>query len=151
MAKLDFNADDYEPLAPLGVIPAGNYVAIATSSEFRDTKSGDARYLQIEWKIVEGQYSQRRLWCRLNLDNPNQAAVDIAQRELSSICRAAGKVRIKDSAELHGIPLTLVVTTSKRADNGELANEIKGYKSDGPAAAPKKAASSKDPEAPPWA
>ena len=37
----------------------------------------------------------------------------MAQRELNSICRAAGRLRVADTDELHGIPM-LVKLASKR-------------------------------------
>ena len=128
MANLDgYNAEEYQPLDTFEPIPAGEYRAVATDSEMRSTKGGSGSYLQVVWELLEGDFKGRKLWSRLNLDNPNRTAVEIAQRELSSICRAAGILRPKDSAELHGIPVLLKVGVEKRSDTGELQNRIKGY------------------------
>ena len=71
-------------------------------------------------------FRSRNLWSRLNLHNPSQQAVQIAQSELSSICRAVGVLTLKDTAELHNLPL--VISVKQKADaSGELRNEIKGY------------------------
>ena len=70
----------------------------------------------------------RLLWARLNLDNPNATAVQIARAELSAICRAVGVLAPNDSVELHNLPLVIHVRCKKRKDTGELTNEIKGLR-----------------------
>ena len=112
----------------------------------KPTKSGNGHYLQLTFTILEGEYKNRVLWARLNLDNPNQTAVKIARSELSAICRAVGVMQPKDSVELHNLPLVITVKLKKRDDTGELTNEIKGYA--------KREASGQAPQAasntPPW-
>ena len=97
--------------------------------------------------ILEGEYKGRVVWARLNLVNPNQTAVKIAQSELSAVCRAVGVMTPRDSCELHNIPLLITVKVKKREDNGELTNEVKGFE-------PKTAATGKPQQAqtntPPW-
>lgn len=128
MADLNgFNANDYEPLGDFEAIPAGNYSAMATDSETKKTKAGTGSYLQLVWEIIDGPHAGRKLWSRLNLDNPNSKAVEIAKRELSSICRAIGVFNPGDSQELHNIPVVLKVGVEKRKDTGEMTNRIKGY------------------------
>ena len=86
MANLQgFDANEVEPANDLEPIPVGKYVAVITDSEMKPTKSGAGSYLQLTFQIIEGDHSGRLLWVRLNLDNPNATAVEIARRELSSI------------------------------------------------------------------
>ena len=80
-----------------------------------------------EFEIIEGEYAGRKVWARLNLENPNETAVAIARGDLSAICRAVGVLTPNDSDELHDIPLVIKVVAKKRQDTGELTNEIKGY------------------------
>ena len=127
MAQLDFNAHDVDPSTPFDPVPAGKYVACITSSEMKTTKSGDGRYLELEFEILEGDYKGRKVWARLNLENPSALAVKIARSELSAICRAVGVMQPRDSVELHNLPMTITVKVKKRSDNEDLTNEIKGY------------------------
>lgn len=128
MANLQgFDANQVEPADDLEPIPVGKYVAVITDSEMKPTKSGTGNYLQLTFQIVEGEFANRLLWVRLNLDNPNATAVDIARRELSSICRSVGVLVPTDSAELHNLPCVIHVRVKRRNDTGELQNEIKGY------------------------
>jgi hypothetical protein len=122
-----FDANQVEPTTDFEPIPAGKYLAVITESEMKPNKAGTGHYLQLAFQIIEGPYKNRFLWARLNLDNPNATAVQIARAELSAICRAVGVLAPNDSCELHGLPLTIRVTLKRRADTGELQNEIKGY------------------------
>lgn len=126
MASLNFNANQVEPMAALEAVPAGKYTAVVIDSEIKPTKAGTGTYLALTLEIVDGEFKGRKLWSRLNLDNPSPVAVQIARQELSAICRAVGVMEPKDSCELHGIPL--VVTVKQKADpDGEVRNEVKGY------------------------
>ena len=128
MANLNgFDAREVEPQAALEPIPAGKYLAIITNSEMKATKNGDGSFLELVFQVIEGEYKGRKLWDRLNLDNTNPTAVQIARSQLSALCRATGVMTPRDSVELHNLPLIAVVAVKRRDDNGELANEIKGY------------------------
>ena len=116
-----------EPATAFDAIPAGKYPAVITASEMKPTKSGTGRYLELNFQIIDGQYKNRRLWARLNLENANVTAVQIAKAELSAICRAVGVLAPSDSTELHNLPLVIDVRCKKRADTGEISNEIRAY------------------------
>jgi len=147
MADLgNFDASEHEP-ASFEPMPAGEYVAIATASEWKDTKAGTGQYLEITWEVIEGDHKGRKLWSRLNLKNPSDKAVEIASRELADIGRAVDLVRLNDSAQFHNVPVTLRVAI--REWNGEKRNEVKGVKAaKAGTAAPEKPAGNVKP---PWA
>lgn len=98
-----------------------------SASDMKDTKSGNGRYLELEFTVLEGEFKGRKLWARLNLENPNATTVQIARAELSAICRAVGVMQPRDSMELHNLPLEIHVRCKKRTDVDEIVNEIKGY------------------------
>jgi hypothetical protein len=127
MANLNgFNANNVEPTSDFEPIPAGKYLAVITASEMKPTKAGNGSFLELTFEIVEGECKGRKLWARLNLDNPNPLAVKIARSELSAICRAVDVMEPKDSTALHNLPL--VITVKQKADaEGEIRNEIKSY------------------------
>lgn len=128
MADLNgFDANNVEPAADFEPIPAGKYHAAITESETKPTKAGTGHYLQLTFEVLDGEYKGRLLWARLNMDNPNAVAVQIAKAELSSICRAVGVMQPRDSVELHNLPLIVNVRLKRRSDTGEFGNEIKGY------------------------
>lgn len=100
-----FDASAIEPSTGYEVLPPGKYLAQIVASEMRVTKDGHGQYLYLEVDILEGQYAGRKLFDRLNLVNANPDTVQIAQRTLSSICRAVGKMQVSNSEQLHLIPL----------------------------------------------
>ncbi len=100
-----FDASSIEPSSGYDVLPPGKYLAQIVASEMRATKDGLGQYLYLEVDVIEGQYAGRKLFDRLNLINANADAVQIAQRTLSSICRAVGKLQVGNSEQLHLIPL----------------------------------------------
>ncbi|MGD9692364.1 MAG: DUF669 domain-containing protein [Phycisphaerales bacterium] len=128
MASLNnFDANQVDPSVALEPIPAGRYAAVITDSEYKPTKSGAGKYLQLTLQILDGEHKGRLVWARLNLENSNATTVKIARGELSAICRAVGVMQPRDSIELHNIPLEITVGLKKRDDNGEFTNVIKGY------------------------
>lgn len=122
-----FNASEVEPSSNFDPLPAGKYLAAITESEMKATKNGSGSYLQLTFTILEGDYKNRVVWARLNLNNANATAVKIARGELSAICHAVGVLQPRDSVELHNLPLLITVKCKKREDTGELSNEIKGF------------------------
>ena len=122
-----FDANKVEPATPFEAIPAGKYLAMITASEMKPNKAGTGRFLELCFTIIEGELKNRQVWSRLNLENPNELAMKIAQAELSAICRAVGIMAPNDSVELHNLPLTIRVKCKKRKDIDEISNEIGGY------------------------
>jgi hypothetical protein len=125
MAKLGgtFDASGVEPNAPLEALPPGDYKVQLLQSEMRVTKAGTGQMLWLDMEVLEGPLQGRHVYDQLNLINPNPTAEEIAQRTLSAICHAIGKLQVADSEELHFLPMVVKVAVKP---NGY--NEVKGYK-----------------------
>lgn len=149
MSLLNFNAEDVAPSAGFDAIPAGKYQAVITESEMKPTKSGTGQYLELTFEVIDGEFKGRKLWSRLNLENPNEQAVQIARADLSAICRAVNVLRPRDSTELHNLQLTVSVRCRKNPENDETVNEIKGYEPRSGSFAPPQAPAK--PVSAPWA
>lgn len=127
MASLSFNAEDFVEEQRFEPIPEDLYKAVIIDSEMRKTNAGTGSYLMLKFEVLEGAHAGRWVKTNLNLDNPNSKAVEIAQKELSSICRALGKKSIQDSEELHHKALMIkVVIQPGRGEYGP-SNQIKAY------------------------
>jgi hypothetical protein len=131
-----FDADQVQPNDSFDPLPAGDYLCVITHSEEKPTKAGTGSFLELQLEVIEGPHQGRKLWDRLNLNNPSEVAVKIAQATLSAICRAVGVERPQDSCELHDLPLLVKVRVEKRADTDEQANVVKGYKARPQASSP---------------
>jgi hypothetical protein len=134
-----FDANQVEPQGDYTPITPGEYKVHILSSEMVETTKRDGHMLKLELEIIEGESAGRKLFDRLNLDNPNAQAVEIAQRQLSAICHATGKLTVQDSEELHGIPMLAVVKvdpprTGRDGKEYGASNSIKAYKPIGSAA-----------------
>lgn len=128
MAVLNFDATQVEPAKPMQPLPEGDYKVAMVKSENKKTKNGKGSYLECVFQVLDGEHKGRQVWDRLNLDNPNATAVQIAKESLSAICHAVNVLTPKDSSELHNRPMLAAIKLRKRDDNGELSNEVKGYK-----------------------
>jgi hypothetical protein len=103
-ANTEDNNETQEDRSPF---PAGDYLMHIVKTEMKQTKAKTGHYLSIHFKILEGDYAGRMMFTNLNLDNPNPVAVDIANKELNSICQACGLEGVEDSDELLQIPMVV--------------------------------------------
>jgi Protein of unknown function (DUF669) len=127
MAKLGttFDANSVDPTMPFEVLPPGRYPVQIVASEMRPTKDGVGQYLWIQLDLLEGEYKGRKLFDRLNLVNPNPTAVEIAQRTLSAICHATGKMQVQDSDELHLIPMMVDVKVQPPKNGYDASSKLR--------------------------
>lgn len=103
------------------IMPRGEYLAEITESEWVETKAGDGEYLKFKWTILKGDYKNSNYWENLNLDNPNEETVRIAEDCLADINRACGygeKLQA-DTEKYHGKPHIIVLGVKKTEDYGE--------------------------------
>jgi hypothetical protein len=131
MTQLNFDASQVAPsTGAQDAIPAGWYNVAMDESEMKPTKDGTGAFLQCRFNVLDGQYVGRQLYSRLNLKNLNPVAVEIAYKELSAICHAAGVIQVGDSQQLHNIPLKAKVKLRPASADGqyEANNEISAFK-----------------------
>ena len=163
MVQLNFNAHEVEPAGDFDPLPEGKYAAMIAASELKQNSNSPGDHLKLELVVVDGPHKGRKVWARLNINNQNSTAQEIARGQLSAICRAVGVMTPRDSAELHNLPLSIYVKCVPRADTNGLSNEIKRFEpldggaktpvaapaaSSAPATAPAPTAAA--PAAPPW-
>lgn len=113
-----FDATTVEPSKPIEILPPGKYVVQIVASEMRATKDGQGQYLWLELDVLEGEFQGRKLFDRLNLVNNNPTTVEIAQRTLSAICHATGRMQVQDSEELHLVPMVADVRVQPSKTEG---------------------------------
>lgn len=139
MASINFKASaiQFEERAPKAYdpLPAGDYEMMITASASKPTKSGNGSYLELEMQVISGEHSGRRHWERLNLDNPSQQTVKIAQEQLARLCMALHLDNVEDSVEMHDTPFVAEVGIDKKDPT---RNVIWNYRAavDAPAAKP---------------
>ena len=156
-----YNPNEHEASQDFSPLPSGEYPVMIIDSDIKPTKRGDGSYLELTMQVIDGPMKGRLAWARLNIDNPSAKAVEIANRELKSICEAIGQVeQVTDSTVLHNRPMVARIEYVK-ADGVKTqkdSNEVKAYKklegfAPGPAAntAAPVAQGAAAPAAPAWA
>lgn len=129
MAQLNFDATNVAPQVSIDPIPDGWYNLKIVESEIKPTKNNDGCYLSLTAEVLDGAYVGRKVFDRLNLQNPNPTAVEIGQRRLSAYCHATGVIRVADSTALHGIPFKAkVAVVTDKTGQYDPRNEIKAIK-----------------------
>ena len=126
-----FDATTVTPQAEFTALPSGEYLMAITESDMKDTKSRTGRYLQLTLSVINAAVQEhigRKVFVRLNLENANQQAVDIAQRELSAICHAVGVLQCQDSQQLHNLPMCCKVQYVPAKGEFNEDNKIVAYK-----------------------
>lgn len=131
MANLNgFNANEVEPAGEFSPVPEGMYSCVITESDMQPNNAGTGSYLKLKIEIIEGEEKGRSVFEILNLDHPNEKAVNIAKATLSAICRATNVMQPKDSMDLHDIPFDAKIVVAKGKDkdgNERMNNNIKKY------------------------
>lgn len=143
--KIEVENTDFSPLAP------GKYDAIISAAAEKSTKAGTGKYLSVEFTVTSVQNEGRRVWLNLNLVNPNPVAVEIAQKDLASLCKAIGVMQVSDESQLVDKALTIKVTVDGDRNNVKgffpLAARVAAPVQAAPAAP---AAAASEPDGMPW-
>lgn len=144
--------DSFEP------IPPGWYDATIKEADIKDSKSG-GKYINLQFSISGPKFEGRIVFDMINFINKNSQTVEIAHKQLGSLIRAIGLVRVEDTNELIGGACSIKVGMAKTTEEyPDPRNEVKGYKkreggvpamqTQKPAAAPP---TSDEKSTPPWA
>ena len=128
MAKMKkFNKAGKERMADYSAIKPGIYKAIVVGSEVKETISKDGSYIKLTYQITKGGYKGRKIWQMYNNENSNKIAVEIAEKELASLCDALMIDNVSNTQDFHDIPMLINVgVVPAKGKYGE-QNEIKGY------------------------
>jgi len=93
-------------------------------SDVKATQAGTGHYIELEMHVLGGEHSGRRLWERLNIDNPNKTAQDIAQAALAALCHAVNVPDMSETEQLHDIPFVAHIEIDKKEPT---RNRVMGY------------------------
>jgi hypothetical protein len=130
---MDFGQLDMSNISPAkeyDLLPAGEYPVEITEAEEIQNKNNDGSHIRFELTVTHGTFTGRKLWTRLHLNNPSDKAMEIAKSQLISICEATG-LNPRNESELLGGTMKVKVVQTRRKDNGEMVNEVKGFKVSG--------------------
>lgn len=151
MASIGGNYDpEAEPSSGYTPLPAGEYQMEIVESDYVTTAKGTGMILKCKAQIVGGDYDERPFYINYNLENKNEVAQEIGQRDFAGLRRATGVLAPDDSEELHFKKFRVKIVIKARKDTGEPENVIKEYlfDDDTGASAPQPAANNNNRPAP---
>lgn len=106
---MQFNAGQHAERQHNSLMPAGWYVVQIVNSEIKPTKTPGGARLNLQFKIMQGDFAGRVMFGGYNVKNANPVAVQIAMEELAELSRAVKVSVWNDTEQLHGIPFNLKV------------------------------------------
>lgn len=104
--------DEQQGLGSFEAIPAGTYVGKVIESSIVKTKDKKGNMMVFVWEVLKGDQKDAKIWDRVNFENENPKAVEIAQKTLASMCEAIGvkKSKFVDTSQMHGVPCEIKVS-----------------------------------------
>lgn len=126
MAQLNYvpdTTDKYQGFEPL---PAGEYKVQIVDSDIVTPKSGNGSMIKFQYEVIaDPQFDGRKIFDNIIIEHSSVDAERIGKQKLNTICALTGVKQIKDTAQLHG--KTMSVLLSVKDNQGEKQNVIKKY------------------------
>jgi hypothetical protein len=127
MAQLNYVADLNDQFTGISeCLPAGEYKVQIIDTDIVSPKSGDGEMVKVVYEVVADQtYDGRKIFDNLIIHHSSADAVRIGKQKLNTICALTGTKNIKDTAQLHGKTLSLLIGVKEY--QGQNQNTIKKY------------------------
>lgn len=106
---MSFNSNDFAERTHVSVVPPGWYITQIVDSKLVPTKTPGGARLNLQFKILQGDFAGRMVFQGYNVKNANPVAVNIAMEELAELSKAVGVPVWNDTEQLHGIPFNMKV------------------------------------------
>ena len=111
-------------------LPDGWYPARVNKIEQRTSGAGNT-YLNFEYEIAEGDHSGRKVWDGFHLWHPSAQTVQISQRRISALFKAAGFSALGNPDDLQGVEVQVRVRVRAASNGYDPSNEVRDYRSAG--------------------
>lgn len=126
MAQLNYvpdATDQYQGFEPL---PAGEYKVQITDSDIVTPKSGNGSMIKFTYEVIaDPRFDGRKIFDNIIIEHSSADAERIGKQKLNTICALTGVKSLKDTAQLHGKAMSLLI--SVKDNQGEKQNIIKKY------------------------
>jgi hypothetical protein len=129
MAKVDWDTTKHAVAEPRNFdpVPKGRYLCVIDDTEMKQTKDKKGSYLEVTHQIISPkEYKGRKVWARLNVNNPSEIAQRIGREQFNALCMATVKTLEVDKTErLHAKRVIVHVGIDKSGD--EPQNKVTGW------------------------
>lgn len=129
MGNLNFDASSVPPATPIEPLKDGWYAMRIQNSSLKTSETA-GEMLALEFEIAEDHHPElrgRKAWSNLCIQHPNDKPREIARQQLSSICRAIGKMAVTDTDDLIGGVLRVKVRAVPATEQYRAKNDVIGY------------------------
>ncbi len=104
-------------------VPSGDYVVICTSTEEKENSKKNGHFIINEYEIQEGEYAGEKLIDRINFDNPNETARNIAFATLKALGKAINIEPLANTEQLIG---KRIIAKVKNEEGNQPMNDDNG-------------------------
>ena len=126
MAQLNYVPDTNDQYQGFEPLPAGEYKVQITDSDIVTPKSGNGSMIKFTYEVVaDPQFDGRKIFDNIIIEHSSVDAERIGKQKLNTICALTGVKALKDTAQLHGKTMSLLI--SVKDNQGEKQNVIKKY------------------------
>lgn len=103
------------------LIPAGNYNAVISTCELRDTKDGTGKYLRTMWKVTDEICKNRTVFHNFNIQstNPKAQEVGIGYVKKLFILNNRTSFVLQTPADLIGMKAKVFIKTKQSSIHGD--------------------------------
>ncbi|MCR5563665.1 MAG: DUF669 domain-containing protein [Desulfovibrio sp.] len=132
---LGFDLTATEEYSSFDLLPPGEYHVVIDGAEIRQTRGGD-NTLSLSYRVMDGQFTNRKAFDNLNLWHHNQQCQQIAMSQLKSIRKSVGLNPNVGGTTEELLGRQMLVKLAIRKDKNDSTKEyqdFKGYKPLGPA------------------
>lgn len=113
-------------------VPPGTYKAMVSDSEGKQTTNGNGRFIEVAFKVLEGEYRDQQVFARYNIQNPSAQATKIGKAQLKKLLMACGVTQaLPNETDLHRVLSNKVVLieVTNREYNGNTYADVKNVAS----------------------
>ena len=126
MAQLNYVPDANDQYQGFEPLPAGEYKVQITDSDIVTPKSGNGSMIKFTYEVIaDPQFDGRKIFDNIIIEHSSVEAERIGKQKLNTICALTGVKALKDTAQLHGKVMALLI--SVKDNQGEKQNVIKKY------------------------
>ena len=126
MAQLNYIPDPNDQYQGYECLPAGEYKVQIIDSDVVVPKNGKGRMLKLLYEVIgDPQYDGRKTPDNIIIEHESVDAERIGKQKLNTICALTGVKSLKDSVQLHGKTLSILLTVKEY--QGTPQNNVKKY------------------------
>jgi len=125
-----FQTDSVEAQKDFDVLPPGKYPVQIETAVVKPTKAGNGHYAELVLVVLDGPCKNRKLWDRINIDNPNPVCVKIGLSVMAAIGQSLKIPYLQDASQLQGGVLVAHVKVKNEQNEVRTYSSMEAYRAE---------------------